>query len=468
MPYRILVVDDEESIREFLEIMLKRDGYQVTTANNGAQALEHYKKTNFDLIITDIQMPQVSGMELLEQVKDRDPDVVVVMITAFGSTESAVEAMKKGAYDYITKPFKIDEIKLTLQKALEKRSLVTENVQLKRELGKEYSFSNIIGSSAAMLRIFEMVKRLSTANSNVIISGESGSGKELVAKALHYNSNLKDKPFVTVNCGAIPENLMESELFGHKKGSFTGAVADKRGLFEVANGGTIFLDEIGELPSHMQVKLLRVLQEGTFRRVGGTEDVHVNVRVIAATNRHLEQMISKGQFREDLYYRLNVIHIQTPPLRDRRTDVPILAQHFLNKYTKEFNKPIKGISTEALDLIKRYEYPGNVRELENIMERAVALESSSVIMPESLPASLRMPQEGLMKELAHVEISPEGVDLEKMVGEFEKTVLIKALRQTGGIKKHAAKLLNITFRSMRYRVEKYHLDEFISDQDMDE
>src|SRR3989338_6388842 len=300
---KILVVDDEESLREFLEIMLKRDGYEVETAANGELALNLLKKKSFDIVITELQMPKVHGMEVLAKAKDMDPQLVVMVITAFGSTESAVEAMKLGAYDYITKPFKIDEIKLIVKKALEKRMLARENIYLKKELETKYTFGNLVGSAAAMVKIYDLIQRVCETRANVLITGESGTGKELVAKAIHYNGPLKDKPFVTVNCGAIPENLMESEMFGHKKGSFTGAVADKMGLFEVANGGTIFLDEIGEIPLQTQVKLLRVLQEKTFKRVGSTEDITVNVRIMAATNKNLMQEVSQGRFREDLYYR---------------------------------------------------------------------------------------------------------------------------------------------------------------------
>lgn len=458
--YKILIVDDEESLREFLEIMLKREGYDITTASDGEKALKLMKKQNFDAIITDLQMPKIHGMEVLKQAKDMDPEVVVIVITAFGSTESAVEAMKLGAYDYITKPFKIDEIKLIVQKALEKRILSQENIQLKKELGSIYTFGNLVGSAASMVKIYDLIQRVCETKTNVLITGESGTGKELVAKAIHYNGPLKDKPFVTVNCGAIPENLMESELFGHKKGSFTGAIADKMGLFEVANHGTIFLDEIGELPSHVQVKLLRVLQEKTFRRVGGTDDLQVNVRIMAATNRDLTEEVSKGRFREDLYYRLNVIHIQLPPLRERKEDITILAQHFLEKHNKELGKKIKKISKEAMDALIKYDYPGNVRELENIIERTVSLEQGAAILPESLPPVIFHPSMGINKRNTKPDLtlSLEGVKLEKIVENIERELIEKALQKTGGIKKKAADLLGISFRSMRYRLEKYGLE----------
>jgi len=470
MQCRILVVDDEESIREFFEIMLKREGYEVVTSANGRDALETLKKHQVDLIISDIQMPEVSGMELLAKVKEIDPEMLFIMITAFGSTETAVEAMKLGAYDYIPKPFKIDEVKIIIRQALEKRLLKLENVQLKKELGTKYAFDNIIGGAPPMLRIYEMVKRVANTKSSVLITGESGTGKELIARAIHYNGPLKDKPFVTVNCGAIPENLMESEMFGHKKGSFTGAIADKKGLFEVANSGTIFLDELGELPLTMQVKLLRVIQEGTFKRVGGTEDIHVDVRIISATNKNLELEVKSGRFREDLFYRLNVIQIHCPPLRERREDIPMLANHFLEKFSKALGVNVKKISNEAMESLKRYHFPGNVRELENIIERTVALEPGTMILPESLPRHLLEIQQPIGQLDANkIEIDEEkGIELEKLTADFERTLLIKALQQTGGIKKKAAKLLNISFRSMRYRVDKYGLSNLSVDDDEDD
>src|SRR5580698_5075501 len=328
MKARILVVDDEESIREFLDIMLKKEGYDVTLAEDGKRAQEFLKKKTFDMVISDLQMPNVTGIELLKFTKELNPELVFMIITAFGTAETAVEPMKLGAYDYITKPFKIDEVRILINNALKNKRLETENIQLKRELKKENSYSNIIGNSTAMHKIFDLVQRVSQTATNVLITGESGTGKELIAKAIHYNGPLKDKAFVTINCGAIPENLMESEMFGHKKGSFTGAISDKMGLFEVANLGTLFLDEVGELPLNIQVKLLRAIQERVIRMVGGTEDIKIEVRIVAATNRNLEDMVKQGGFREDLYYRLNVIHIKSPSLRERRDDIPILAKHF--------------------------------------------------------------------------------------------------------------------------------------------
>jgi two-component system response regulator PilR (NtrC family) len=467
MKSRILVVDDEESIREFLEIMLKKEGYEVTLAEDGQKAKDLLVKKTFDMIISDLQMPHVTGIELLKHVKDSYPDTVFMLITAFGTTETAVEAMKMGAYDYLTKPFKIDEVRLNIHNALRSKNLETENRTLKKELVKEYSFQNMVGNSAAMHAIYDLVKRVSQTPTNVLITGESGTGKEVVAKAIHYNGPLKDRPFVTVNCGAIPENLMESEMFGHKKGSFTGAVSDKVGLFEVADGGTLFLDEVGELPLTIQVKLLRAIQERVIRRVGATDDMKVDVRIIAATNRNLEEMVAKGGFRQDLFYRLNVINIRTPGLRERRDDIPLLANHFLRKYNERLNKAIGAISTEAMEILKKYDYPGNVRELENMIERTVALEGGATILPESLPPMVNTPSGRKMASSNEIEIGDDGVDLDKVMGQIEKELLVKAIHAANGIKKRAAKLLHISFRSMRYRIEKYNLG-VVGDDELDD
>ncbi len=457
MKPRILAVDDEESIREFLEIMLKKEGYEVTTAKDGAEAIDVLKKKSFDMVISDLQMPNVTGMELLKHVKDNYPDLVFMIITAFGTTESAVEAMKLGAYDYITKPFKIDEVRIVISNALRSKNLEVENRTLKKEMQKEYSFQSLVGNSDKMHQIYELIKRVSQTPTNVLIIGESGTGKEMVAKAIHVNGPLKNKPFVTINCGAIPENLMESEMFGHKKGSFTGAIQDKVGLFEVADGGTLFLDEVGELPLTIQVKLLRAIQERVIRRVGATEDQKIEVRIIAATNRNLEEMVKEGTFREDLYYRLNVILINVPPLRERSDDVSLLAKHFLQKYSTRFNKGIGGISDEAMKVLKKYDYPGNVRELENIIERTVALEAGSTILPESLPPFVNTPSGRKLASSHEIEIGDDGIDLERIIGQMEKELLVKAIHKANGVKKKASKLLGITFRSMRYRCDKYGL-----------
>ncbi|MBN8542261.1 MAG: sigma-54-dependent Fis family transcriptional regulator [Deltaproteobacteria bacterium] len=468
MKPRILVVDDEESIREFLDIMLRKEGYEVTCVEDGQKAIDTLKKKSFDLLISDLQMPNVTGIELLKHCRETYPDLLFMMITAFGTAESAVEAMKMGAYDYITKPFKIDEVRINIANALRSRNLEVENRVLRKELQKEYSFQNLVGNSEAMHKIFELIRKVSDSPTNVLVTGESGTGKEMVAKAIHYNSPLKDRPFVSVNCGAIPENLVESELFGHKKGSFTGAISDKDGLFEVADGGTLFLDEIGELPLSSQVRILRAIQEKTVRRVGGTEDIKVEVRIIAATNRDLEFMVQQGTFRQDLYYRLNVINIRTPALRERRDDIPLLASHFLQKYSERFNKAIQTISKEAMDLLRKYDFPGNVRELENIIERTVALESGATVLPESLPQFVNTPSGRKMVSSDGIEITDDGIDLQKVLDQLEKELLVKAIHQANGVKKRAAKLLGITFRSMRYRVEKFSLGKVDDDELPDE
>ncbi len=464
MKPRILVVDDEESIREFLEIMLKKEGYEVTTAEDGQKGLDLTKKKSFDLIISDLQMPNLTGMEFLKKVKENDPSMLFMMITAFGTTETAVEAMKVGAYDYITKPFKIDEVRINIANALKSKNLEVEVRQLKRVLNQEYSFQNLVGNSEIMHKVFDMIKRVSQAPTNILVTGESGTGKEMVAKAIHFNGPLKDNPFVPVNCGAIPESLMESEMFGHKKGSFTGAVSDKTGLFEAANGGTLFLDEIGELPMSIQVKLLRAIQERKIRRVGGIEDTDIEVRIIAATNRDLQKMVHEGTFRQDLYYRLNVINIKSPALRERGDDIDILAKHFLEKCNNKLGKSVTSISDEAMIILKKYNYPGNVRELENIIERTVALEAGGVILPESLPPFVNTTTGRKLASSHEIEIGDDGIDLDKIMGQIEKELLIKAIHAADGVKKRAAKLLNISFRSMRYRVEKFSLgtadDEF--------
>jgi two-component system response regulator PilR (NtrC family) len=467
MKQRILVVDDEESIREFLDIMLRKEGYEITTAEDGEKAIEIFKKKTFDMVISDLQMPKLNGLELLRAIKDQNPDVIFLMITAFGTTETAVEAMKVGAYDYITKPFKIDEVRLNIANALRSKALEGENRLLKKELGKENTVHNLVGNSEPMHRVFDMIRRVSQTPTTVLITGESGTGKEMIAKAIHFNGPLKDKPFVPINCGAIPETLMESEMFGHKKGSFTGAVVDKVGLFEAADGGTIFLDEVGELPLSIQVKLLRVIQERVIRRVGSVEDTEVNVRIITATNRDLSAMVKEKTFREDLYYRLNVINIHAPSLRDRMDDIPVLANHFLKKYNERLNKNITGISSDAMTLLKKYNYPGNVRELENIIERTVALEAGATILPESLPPFVNTTNGRKMASSNEIEITPEGIDLDKVLGQIEKELLIKAIHAADGVKKRAAKLLGITFRSMRYRVEKHRLGT-IGDDELDD
>lgn len=449
---KILVVDDEPGMREFLEIMLQKDGYVVETASDGSEALDKIDTTLYDLAITDIQMPVMNGIDVLKKINEKSPDTTVIMITAYASHETAIEAMKLGAYDYITKPFKIDEIKLVIKKALDKKKLERENTRLRKELETQYGFGNIIGRSPAIVKVFELIKRVAELNVNVLIAGESGTGKELVARAIHYSGSRHEKPFVPVNCGAIPESLMESELFGYKKGAFTGAVTDKKGLFEEAHTGTIFLDEIGDLPLHLQVKLLRVIEDKKIRPLGSTESSEVDIRIIAATNKRLEEEVAESKFREDLFYRLNVITIVLPPLRERRIDVSPLAIHFINKYSEEMGKDIRGISPKALETLENYHYPGNVRELENIMARCVALESSNVIRQETLPQLVTG------KDYIDLDTSfSSTTSLDTLMGDVERKMIEKALKSTNGNKTEAAKLLGITLRSLRYRLAKHEL-----------
>ena len=458
MPEKVLIVDDEPGMREFLQIMLEKMGFEVVASPSGEDAINRLENSHFDLIICDLKLPRVSGMEVLRKSKEINPEVPVIMITAFGSPESAVEAMKLGAYDYITKPFKLDEIQLVINKALEKARLLEENIQLRKELKTKYGFDQLVGVSEPMRRIYQLIRQVAPTNSNVLISGESGTGKELVAKAIHYNSPRRSYPFLVVNCASIPETLLESELFGHTKGAFTGAYQARRGMFELAHKGTIFLDEIAEMPLSLQAKLLRVIEEKSFRRLGGEEEIKVDVRIISATNRELEKEVEEGRFREDLYYRLNVIRIHLPPLRERKEDLPILARHFLEKYSKVLRKPIKKISQEAEELLLQYHWPGNVRELENTIERAVSLESGEIILPESLPEKIQSSGEKIIPN-SLLTLPPEGIDLEKTLADIEKKLLKEALIRTKGNKTKAAQLLGISFRSFRYRLAKLGLEQ---------
>jgi len=455
---KILVADDEPSMREFLDIMLKKEGYQVLLASNGEEVMKLIEKDIFDLVLMDIRMPRLDGIASLKKIKVSSPETIVIMITAFASADTAIRAMKEGAYDYITKPFKVEEIKLIIKNALEKKNLRKENTLLKQVVRDRYHFENIIGQSPKMLALYDLLEKVAPTKTNVLITGESGTGKELVARAIHYNSPRKEKPFVTLNCGAIPESLIESELFGHVKGAFTDAIATKKGLFEVADEGTLLLDEISELPLLMQVKLLRVLQDREFKRVGGTEDIRVDVRIISATNKDLEEAVREKRFREDLFYRLNVIQIKLPSLRERKEDIPPLAMHFLKKYSEELNKKISVISPDALRILLNYDFPGNVRELQNVIERAVALEGDQELTAQNLGSYLEE-QTSSKNFPVGLDIPSEGIDLEKIVEEIERTLLLKALDRTKGIKKKAAELLHINFRSMRYRLEKYGLDQ---------
>ena len=452
---KILVVDDEQSLREVLSIMLKRAGYSVTSATDGEEAIEFIHKEIFDLVITDLRMPKIDGMEVLKAVKSASPETVVLIITAFATADSAVEAMKQGAYDYLTKPFQVDEVQLIIRNALEKRRLTTENMLLKREMASQSSFAQLVGQSEAMQKVFDVVRRVADSKSNVLICGESGTGKELVARAIHYNSARSSHPFVAVNCSAVPETLLESELFGHMKGSFTGAISNKAGLFEIANGGTVFLDEIGDTTPTIQVKLLRVIQEREFRRVGGSQDVKVDVRIVAATNKDLEKAVADGSFREDLYYRLDVIPIRLPPLRMRTGDIPLLVNHFLERFSKESGRPKPVISSEAMHVLLGHEWRGNVRELENLIERVVAFSAEGPVTDTDVRGWLHRPTTQSQQSAMPLDLTDEGVDLEGLINGIEKDLLLKALERSKWVKKKAARMLRLNTRSFRYRLEKY-------------
>jgi len=446
---RILIVDDEQSLREMLAVLLSREGYQIDQAANGEDALDKIAAHNVDLIISDIKMPRLTGIDLLRRLREQENETTTIMMTAFSSTEEAVEAMKLGAYDYITKPFKNDEIRLVVKNALERRQLQRENRQLKQQLGERFSFKNLIGESDAMSRLIVLLERVAPSRANVLITGESGTGKELVAQALHLGSDRKKHPFVAINCGAIPENLLESELFGHERGAFTGADKKKQGLFETAHFGTLFLDEIGELPMGMQVKLLRVLQEREFRRVGGTSNIPLDIRLIAATNQDLSANIAQGTFREDLYYRLNVVTIELPPLRERRSDIPLLIQNFYRQKTSRNDN--YQIDKQALELLLNYDWPGNVRELENLVERCLVLGDQELLTVDCLPPRLQRKSSSLPAELREI---PAGFNMEQWLEEQERQILFTALKQAVGVRTKAAELLGISFRQIRYRLDK--------------
>lgn len=451
----ILVVDDEKGMRELLEILLLREGYNVQCAQSGREALDLIQNTPFDLVITDIRMQPMNGLEVLKQCKTISPRTTVIMISAYASTELAVEAMNEGAYDYFPKPFNNDEILSVISNALKSKGDI--DGQSKDREGPLY-FGCLIGESAPMRKIYESINRVAQTSSNVLITGESGTGKELVAKAIHRESPRSSEPFIIVNCGGVPESLIESELFGYKKGAFTGATNNRKGLVEAAQGGTLFLDEIGELSPLLQVKLLRLVQEKTIKMIGGTEDISVDVRIISATNRDLEIMVMDKTFREDLYYRLNVLPLRLPPLRERKEDIPVLAEYFLSKFAGEFGKDIRKISSYAMDILCNYDFPGNVRELEHIIERGVAMESSRIILPDSLTLSTYRRKQQEQKDTAPAaEIPEQGFELDRHLGDLEKHFLQTALQQSGGSKLKAAQLLGITFRSLRYRLVKYGL-----------
>lgn len=455
----ILVVDDELSMREFLDVLLSREGYRITCAENGNKALELLTQEQFDLLLLDIRLGDMSGIEVLKAAKAKHPQTIVIMISAYASAETAVEAMNEGAYDYVPKPFDKDELSQTIARALDFKTLEHEKEVMNGELKKNLLFGRIVGTSPGMRQIYDMVRQVAQTRTNILITGESGTGKELIAQSIHEQSDRRDQPFVVINCGGIPESLMESELFGHKKGAFTGATQDKSGLFEAADKGTIFLDEIGELSMPIQVKLLRGVQERVFKPVGGNEDIAVDIRIVSATNKKLEDEVIAGRFREDLFYRLNVIEIKVPPLRERKGDIRALAQHFLEKYAKEMGKSVTKISSYAIDMLNRYDFPGNVRELENLMERSVALSNTNILLPDSLALSLHKRRwiEGLGNKRFDIDDVAHGINLDDVLDDIERMYIKKALDLTDGNKQKSAELLGITHRSIRHRLKKLEI-----------
>jgi two-component system response regulator PilR (NtrC family) len=449
----LLIVDDEASLRDFLTIVFEEEGWQVETAGSLGEAHAAVQRHEPDVVLCDLMLPDGSGIDLIRDVRASNPAVLFVMITAHTSTRSAVEALKAGAVDYIAKPFDIDELKIVVRNAVERKELQDENLHLRTALEERFTFANILGKSSKMQEIFSIVQRIAKTMSTVLISGESGTGKELIARAIHYNSDRRGK-FVSINCGALPETLLESELFGHERGAFTGAIREKRGLFHEADRGTIFLDEIGETSTAMQIKLLRVLQDRIVRRVGGNAETEVDVRVIAATNRDLNESIREGSFREDLFYRINVIPITLPPLRHRKEDIPLLVDHFIEKFSTRMEVPRKRISADAMRAIEKYHWPGNVRELENVIERMIALEAADVLTTKSLPEHVllggRIPD-------ATYELPAEGISLQDHLEAIGKIFMLKALERAGGVQTQAAELLRMSFRSFRYYAKKYDL-----------
>lgn len=444
---KILVVDDDAVARDLLVEALQKEGYHVEAAADGTEAIERGRTGRFDVVLTDIRMGAVTGIEVLRAFRESSPDTCIVLLTAFGSMEGAIEAIKQGAYDYLAKPFKKEEIKLVVRRSLEHARLVRENARIKEELRERLEMSPLVGSSPPMLEIYKLVARVSAGKSTVLLEGESGTGKELIARAIHANSPRRDRPFVPVNCAALPDTLLESEMFGYEKGAFTGAVGVKHGLFEAAHEGTIFLDEIGDIGPALQVKLLRVIQEQEVRRVGGTASQKVDVRIIAATNKDLARLVKEGRFREDLFYRLNVVRILLPPLRDRQEDIPMLAHHFLQKFSLGRAQPIRGFVPETMDWLRRYRWPGNVRELENVIERAVSLAHGPLLLPNDLPEAVR--------QAGTAPVQDEGL---LTLDEVEKRHLMRVLRETGGNKAKAAKVLGIDRRTLYRMAQRFGLE----------
>ncbi len=455
IPKKILIIDDEENFRHMLSVILVKEGYEVETASNGEEGLQKSLMTPFDQILCDIRMPRMDGLEFLREIQKKGVDATIIMMSAYGTLDIAIEAMKLGAYDYISKPFKPDEIILALRKAEEREQLRRENQLLRKEVAKEYSFENIVSKNEKMQKIFDVIRKIAQYKSTVLITGESGTGKELVARALHYNSGRSQSPFLPVNCGAIPENLLESELFGHAKGAFTDAIRTKKGLFEEADGGTLFLDEIGELPAQLQVKLLRVLQEGEVRRVGESKSMKVDVRIVAATVKDLAKEVNESRFREDLFYRLNVLPIHIPPLRERKEDIPLLIHHFIKKYNQIMNKNVAGMDHRALEALMNYQWYGNVRELENTIERAIVLTDKDDLEIENLPIEVQNFKEELQLEA----LPDEEYSIKKASKALEINLIKKALKKTKGNHTHAARLLEISHRALLYKIKEYEIVE---------
>lgn len=453
MSVRVLVIDDEESIREFLDLLFTEEGYDVTVTGSVTGAREKLASGSYELILCDILMPDGSGLDLLQEIMTTDLRAAVIMMTAYTSTKSAIEAMKLGAYDYISKPFDVDELKVVAKRALEKTELVDENIYLRKSLEERFTFDNIVGRSPKMQEIFSLIRRMAKTISTVLIYGESGTGKELIARAIHHESDRSQRRFLSINCGALPENLLESELFGHERGAFTGAIKEKKGMFQEASGGTLFLDEIGEMQVGMQVKLLRALQERSVRKVGGNREEPVDVRIIAATNRDLEARIVEGSFREDLFYRINVLPIHLPPLRHRRDDIPLLVDFFLDKLSDRLSIESPRISLEAMEVLERYDWPGNVRELENMLERVLALSGKEIITSQDLSASVKRPDD----TVDSIPLPAEGLEIEPFLDRIRRHLMKQALDTTAGNQTQAAELLGMTFRSFRYYAKKLGL-----------
>lgn len=451
----ILIIDDSPEILTQFSNFLKEEGFEVETALDGQAGIAKIEKRFYDLVVTDLKMPGLDGMQVLKYVQENSPDSICIILTGYGTVKNAVEAIKLGAFDYLTKPIKLDEILITLKRALEYRNLRRENINLRNQLKKKYRFENIIGDSEKMQKIFEVIEKVADSDSTILILGESGTGKELIAKAIHYNSYRRESPFIPVNCAAIPSELLESELFGHEKGAFTNAIRTRIGRFELANGGTIFLDEIGDMSPVLQSKLLRVLQDRQFERIGGIKTIKTDIRVIAATHQDLKLAVEQKRFREDLYYRLNVIPIHLPPLRERKTDIPLLAHHFLDHFNRTKKKKIKGFTKEAMEKLIQYNWPGNVRELENTIERVVILLDGDFINPQDLPEKFQsLTRNNLPQEII---IPDGGISLEEAVNEFEKKLILQALQKTGWVKNKAARLLNLNRTTLIEKIKRQNL-----------